>query len=238
MINSANRRRARSLRPQRTSALRSCAAFAALAFAGSLAAIAFATSPTTTINAASNSKLGEQVLVDSQGRTLYALNPETTSHLLCKSSACLKFWPPVTVASRKTKLTAGSGVQGRLGILRRNNGMLQITFRGLPLYRYVGDHAKGEANGQGIESFGGTWHALSSSADPSKAAATPPPTATTPGSVSSSGGYESSAGGTTSTSPATTTPTTPTTTTTPMTPTKPAEEKYEEPKTKTETPPW
>ena len=50
-------------------------------------------------------------------------------------------------------------MQGHLGILRRSNGTLQVTLRGLPLYRYSKDHAKGDANGEGIESFGGTWHA-------------------------------------------------------------------------------
>jgi predicted lipoprotein with Yx(FWY)xxD motif/sugar lactone lactonase YvrE len=138
---------------------------------------------TVRIGSASNSKLGEQVLVNSQGRTLYALSPETTSHLLCKSSECLKFWPPLTVPSRKTKLLAGAGVHGKLGILRRSDGVLQVTLRGMPLYRYSGDHAKGEANGQGISSFGGTWHAAtasSSSSSTTPAPSTPPTTTTTP----------------------------------------------------------
>ena len=99
------------------------------------------------------------MIVSSQGRTLYALSPETSKHLLCKSGECLRFWPPLTVGSAKTKLKNGAGVQGRLGILRRSNGTLQVTLRGMPLYRYSEDRAKGEAKGQGIESFGGTWHA-------------------------------------------------------------------------------
>lgn len=152
-------------------ALRMCAAVATLVFVASLAAIAFAGGPTVTIGSASNPKLGEQVVVNSQGRTLYALNPETTSHLLCKSSECLAFWPPVTVPSRKTKLKAGPGVHGRLGILRRSNGKLQITLRGLPLYRFSKDHGRDEANGQNVESFGGTWHAVTAS---STASSTPP----------------------------------------------------------------
>jgi len=128
-------------------------------------------------------------VVNSQGRTLYALSPETPSHLLCKSSACLGFWPPVTVPSRQTKLKAGPDVQGRLGILRRSNGTLQVTLRGLPLYRFFQDHAKGEANGQGIKGFGGTWHAVSASASsPAPAAqgaqpvssSSPSPTSTPP----------------------------------------------------------
>ncbi|MFZ1924798.1 MAG: hypothetical protein WAU42_01510 [Solirubrobacteraceae bacterium] len=133
---------------------------ATLVFAGSLAAMALASGEATTVSSASNSTLGEQIVVDAHGRTLYALSPETTHHLLCKSSQCLKFWPPLTVHSSKTKLLAGPGVHGHLAILRRN-GVLQVTLGGLPLYRYSGDQAKGEANGQSIHSFGGTWHVLS-----------------------------------------------------------------------------
>ncbi len=133
---------------------------ATLVFAGSLAAMALASGEATTVSSASNSTLGEQIVVNAQGRTLYALSPETTHHLLCKSSQCLKFWPPLTVHSSKTKLLAGPGVHGHLAILRRN-GVLQVTLGGLPLYRYSGDQAKGEANGQSIHSFGGTWHVLS-----------------------------------------------------------------------------
>jgi predicted lipoprotein with Yx(FWY)xxD motif len=182
MIDSARQQIVRSQRHRRASALTLCAAAATLAFAASLAAIAFAASATLTIGSASNSTLGEQVVVNPQGRTLYVLSPETTSHLLCKSSECLKFWPPVTVPSRKTKLKAGAGVQGHLGIVHRGNGLLQVTLRGLPLYRYSRDHAKGDANGQDIESFGGTWHAVtagSSSGTPA-APSGPPATPTTP----------------------------------------------------------
>ena len=86
--------------------------------------------------------------------------PRPRHHLLCASAECLKAWPPLTVPSRKTKLKAGPGVQGHLGILRRSDGRLQVTLRGRPLYRFSGDSAKGEANGEGLESFGGTWHAV------------------------------------------------------------------------------
>jgi predicted lipoprotein with Yx(FWY)xxD motif len=146
-----------------------------LVFAASLAVTAFAAGGSATVSSASNAKLGEQIVVDAHGRTLYALSPETMHHLLCKSSECLKFWPPLTVRSSKTKLNAGPGVHGRLAILRRSNGMLQVTLGGLPLYRYSGDHAKGEAEGQSIHSFGGTWHVLSATSD-----TTPTPTPATP----------------------------------------------------------
>ena len=51
-----------------------------------LAALALAAGGSSTITSTSNAKLGEQLVVDAQGRTLYALSPETTHHLLCKSS--------------------------------------------------------------------------------------------------------------------------------------------------------
>ncbi len=166
---------------------------AALAVGVSFAAVALAASGTATVGSASNSQLGKRVVVNAQGRTLYALSPETPHHLLCTSATCLKAWPPVTVPSRKTKLKAGSGVHGQLGILRRSNGRLQVTLRGRPLYRFSGDRARDEANGEGIESFGGTWHAVSAAAGAAAPAPTMPSTTPT----------------TPSTTPTTTTPETP-----------------------------
>jgi predicted lipoprotein with Yx(FWY)xxD motif len=170
-----------------------CTAIAVLAVGASFAGGALGAGAAATVGSASNQGLGKRVVVNAQGRTLYALTPETTHHLLCTSAACLKAWPPLTVPSRKTKLRAGSGVQGHLGILRRSDGLLQVTLRGRPLYRFSDDHAKGEANGEGIESFGGTWHAVSASASTSSPTpSTPSTTPTTP-----------------SATPETTTPTTP-----------------------------
>jgi predicted lipoprotein with Yx(FWY)xxD motif len=167
-------------------------ATATLAVAAFAAAVALAAPGLVRINSTSNSKLGERVTVNAQGLTLYALSPETASHLLCKSSECLSFWPPVTVPSRKTKLKAGSGVQGRLGVFRRSDGRLQVTLRGLPLYRFAKDRTKGEANGQGINSFGGTWHAVSASASlssPSPPPSGPPPSSPPPSSPPPGYGY-------------------------------------------------
>ncbi len=152
-------------------------AFAALlALGASFTAFALASANSVTVSAESSAGLGETIVVNAQGRTLYALSPETAGHLLCKSSECLHFWPPLTVPSRSTKLKDGAGVRGHLGILRRSNGLLQVTLRGLPLYRFLKDHAKGQTNGQGIESFGGTWHAVTASSDPApNVAASPAP---------------------------------------------------------------
>jgi predicted lipoprotein with Yx(FWY)xxD motif len=148
----------------------------ALAVLGT-AALALASSVTPTLRSASNEMLHETIVVDSHGRSVYALSPETAHHLLCTSRTCLGFWPPVTVRSRSVKLQAGHGVQGHLGLLRRSNGTLQVTLRGLPLYRYSGDSARGEANGNGIKSFGGTWHVVRPTTTPAPAPAMPNPPA-------------------------------------------------------------
>jgi predicted lipoprotein with Yx(FWY)xxD motif len=164
-------------------AMLTAAVAAASVLALSFVAVALA-SATLTIGSASNSKLGERVVVNSQGRTLYALSGESRSHQFCTSAECLKFWPPLRVSSRSTKLKAGSGVHGKLGVIARAGGILQVTLRGLPLYRFSGDRAKGEANGEGITLPGGhVWHAVTaaSSASPGTPAMSPsPPNASPP----------------------------------------------------------
>lgn len=138
-----------------------------------------------TVTSSANSTLGQQIVVDAQGRTLYALSPETARHLLCKSRECLTVWRPLTVHSGSTKPKAGPGVHGRLTILHRGKGVFQVILGGLPLYRYAGDSTKGEANGQHIHSFGGTWHVLSATSTISPAPTTP----TTPTTPTSPPGY-------------------------------------------------
>ena len=142
----------------------------ALVLGAPLAAVALGAGANT-VTSTSNAALGERIVIDGQGRTLYALNPETTHHLLCKTSECLKFWPPLTVRSSRS-LKAGSGVRGHLGVLRRAGSVLQVTLGGHPLYRFADDHAKGQANGQGIHGFGGVWHVITA-ASAAPAPATP-----------------------------------------------------------------
>jgi predicted lipoprotein with Yx(FWY)xxD motif len=219
VANVTHRPRGRSSgrRPRRTVGL--LATTVALVFFA--ASTALAAHLALTLGASSNATLGERVVVTPQGRTLYTLTPETSRHLLCRASECLRLWPPLTVDSTKAKLKNGAGVHGRLGILRRANGMLQVTLRGLPLYRYSKDHAKGQANGEGLQSFGGTWHAMTATSGerPRKPAMTPTqPVAPPPPSYPSSQPSEPTT--TTPSTPTTTTPTTTTTTTT-TTPTPP-----------------
>ena len=151
-------RRARATRP-RVRARASALAAAVVATAASTG-VALAAS-TVVVHSAHNAKLGKTIAVDPGGRTLYTLSGETSSHLKCTSGSCMRVWQPFTV-SKGTTLKA-SGVKGHLSTVRRSNGSLQVTLSSRPLYRYIGDHNKGQANGEGITSFGGTWHAASAS---------------------------------------------------------------------------
>jgi predicted lipoprotein with Yx(FWY)xxD motif len=133
------------------------AGFAVAALTG----LAVAKSASHTLKTSHVHKLGT-IVVDSHGRSVYELRPETSHHLLCTSSACLQFWPPVKVSSAKVKLSKATGIKGKLGTIHRN-GFFQVTLGGLPLYRYSGDSNKGQAKGQGIKTFGGTWHVVGAS---------------------------------------------------------------------------
>ena len=109
--------------------------------------------PRPEVDSAHNATLSAKVAVDSKGRTLYALSGETAHHLKCSTAQYLKFWPPLTVASAKAVLKDGPGVDGKLGTLKRPGGVVQVTLRGLPLYRFLGDQSGGSANGQLIASW-------------------------------------------------------------------------------------
>jgi len=111
---------------------------------------------TTTI-----SSLHKTVITDGAGRTIYVLSPETTTHLLCTSSACLGAWPPVTVSSASQLTHAFPGISGRLGTVKRPDGTLQLTVDGHPVYAYAGDSGPGQAVGEELQSYGGTWLVLS-----------------------------------------------------------------------------
>jgi len=125
------------------------------------------------------------VLVKGDGRTLYILTSEKGGKLTCTDdNGCTKVWPDVELPHGTTHATAGSGAQASLlGTVKAKDGSLYVTYAGYPLYTYSGDSGNGQANGQGIKSFGGTWWAIS----PSGALVTKTASASGSGSGSSPG---------------------------------------------------
>jgi predicted lipoprotein with Yx(FWY)xxD motif len=167
----------RARRPRRSSgrALRIAAIAAGAAFV--LAGLAFAANGAPQLSSSANAPLGKMIVVDAHGRTVYALSPETDHHLLCRSSACLAVWHPVPGRSQRVTVM---GVVGRARVLRRGSSRLQVTLRGMPLYTFAGDNAKGKANGEGIKSFGGTWHVVPATVTQAMTPAPAPPAPSAP----------------------------------------------------------
>ncbi len=102
------------------------------------------------------------VLVDGAGRTVYALTNGGTKNLPCTSaSGCTAAWPPLPFPVGTVSATASGGANASLLSTTSVGAQTYPTYNGWVLYEYAGDTAAGQANGQGIQSFGGTWHAVS-----------------------------------------------------------------------------
>lgn len=98
-----------------------------------------------------------QALVDAQGRTLYLFTNDTqNSGTSACSGDCLAAWPPVTSQGAPV---AGTGLDATLlGTITRDDGTVQVTYNGWPLYYYAQDAAPGDAMGQGMN---GVWFLVS-----------------------------------------------------------------------------
>ena len=136
-------------------------AVAMLALAAVIAVMAISANAASTTIGAKTVKVGsrsEPIAVNAKGVAVYTLSGDSPTHMLCtKANGCFSVWPPVTVHG---KATIASGVKGKLGTFNRD-GFTQATLDGHPLYTFAGDGGKaGKATGNGITSFGGTWHVI------------------------------------------------------------------------------
>jgi len=99
-----------------------------------------------------------KVVVNADGRTVYVFDKDTAgSGTSACTGPCLAKWPPVVAMSAKP---TASGVMGELGTIKRDDGSMQVTLAGLPLYLFAGDSHAGDVTGQAV---GGTWWAVSPS---------------------------------------------------------------------------
>lgn len=104
------------------------------------------------IYAGGNDDLGS-FLVGPTGRTLYTFGLDSPGTSAC-TGECLASWPALTVESEE-ELTGARDVAGELGVIARaDDGSLQVTYNGWPLYYWSEDAAVGDATGQGL---GDVW---------------------------------------------------------------------------------
>jgi predicted lipoprotein with Yx(FWY)xxD motif len=106
---------------------------------------------------------GTNVLADSEGHTLY--NAEVEKGRIRCTGGCTSFWDPVDASAKQSK-SASADLDLDLGLVKRPDGANQLTFNGLPLYRFKEEGA-GQLDGDGFaDDFEGThfeWMAATTS---------------------------------------------------------------------------
>jgi predicted lipoprotein with Yx(FWY)xxD motif len=115
------------------------------------------------------------VVATPTGMTLYTLTDANGAAVAC-TDQCLSAWPPYVV-SATAKIKVPKGVKSITATSDTN----QVAWKGLPLYTFAGDSGPKIAKGEGLASFGGTWHVVKVA---KKAAATAPTTASSSSSYS------------------------------------------------------
>ena len=114
-----------------------------------------------TINVSESTEFGP-ILVDGEGMSLYVFMADTQNSgtSTCgDDDGCATEWPPLISQGSPV---AGEGVDATLlGTITRDDGSIQVTYNGWPLYLFEEDTAAGDTNGQGIDEFGGLWFLVS-----------------------------------------------------------------------------
>ncbi|MGE5375704.1 MAG: hypothetical protein ACM3XO_11665 [Bacteroidota bacterium] len=132
---------------------------AGLATATSETSAGTGTTTDTNVRISTSTRTGvsEPFLVDQQGRSLYLFTTDSQNGGTSACTAeCLSQWQPVIVTGTPQ---AGQGVNASLlGTIKRDDGTLQATYNGWPLYTYAGDTGPGTTSGQGV---GSAWYLVS-----------------------------------------------------------------------------
>ena len=111
------------------------------------AALAQSAPATPAIGLADNAKVGQKVLVDSQGRTLYLFVPDGTGSQTQVPAQFKANWPQLTTAAP----VAGAGLDmTKLAVHTQTDGTSQVSYNGHLLYTFIHDTAPGDTNGQGL----------------------------------------------------------------------------------------
>jgi predicted lipoprotein with Yx(FWY)xxD motif len=98
--------------------------------------------------ATADSALGT-IVVDSKGMSVYMFDKDTQgSGKSSCTGGCLEAWPPVIAESDSP---AVDGVTGDVATIPRDDGTVQVTLDGWPLYYWQGDKAAGDVAGQGVQ---------------------------------------------------------------------------------------
>ena len=120
-----------------------------------LAMSAFAAAAEPTVKVAYSPTLGHY-LVGPNDMTLYLFTRDQPGMSAC-SGRCIGNWPALTVES-KDDLQLPEGLAGTLDVITRaDDGKLQVTYNGMPLYYWVQDQKPGDTTGQAVNNV---WYVV------------------------------------------------------------------------------
>lgn len=88
-----------------------------------------------------------KVLTNADGMTLYTYDKDQDGKSACYDK-CAKNWPPLVAP-------AGAAPDDDFGLTERQDGSMQWTYYGRPLYLWKDDAKPGDVTGNGV---GGAWH--------------------------------------------------------------------------------
>ena len=77
------------------------------------------------------------ILVTRGHKALYYWNVEKRDFRVHCTGACARAWPPLIVRSRSAVPRRIAGIKGVFGVIRRQDGRLQVTHNRLPIYTYA-----------------------------------------------------------------------------------------------------
>jgi predicted lipoprotein with Yx(FWY)xxD motif len=118
--------------------------------------------------ATADSELGT-IVVDGDGMTAYMFDNDTqgSGESSC-SGDCLAAWPAIVAESDSPTV---EGVEGEVGTIERDDGTLQVTLNGWPLYLWVQDSAPGDVTGQAVNDV---WWVVGPDGEPIRTAPASP----------------------------------------------------------------
>ena len=93
------------------------------------------------------------MLFDERGQAIYLFDKETAGRPDC-SGECAVAWPPVLTTGMPQ--AAGAVRADLLGTVARDDGAMQVTYAGHPLYYYAHE-APGQVLCHDVVDFGGRW---------------------------------------------------------------------------------
>lgn len=96
-------------------------------------------------------------LININQASLYRFDKDSADPSVSRcTGACATKWPPVTIEEGGKVYLQGVDAK-KVGGIRRDDGQVQVTLNGWPLYRFSGDTRPGDLNGQGVD---GVWFAV------------------------------------------------------------------------------